>query len=179
MSANAGIYGVVGEFVDPHELVHAAHAARDYGYTKLDAFSPFPVHGLDKALGIARSKLGLIVAAAGVTGGAAAFALQWWTSVKAYPLHVGGKPLFAWEPSIPIIFELSVLLAAFGAVLGMIALNGLPRFYHPVFNWERFKRVSDDRFFLAIEACDPRFDAPRAADFLRSTGAVATEVVES
>lgn len=179
MRENAGIYGVVGEFTDQHELVHAARAARDCGYTKLDAFSPFPVHGLDKALGIARSRLGLIVAATGVTGGAGALALQWWTSVKAYPLHVGGKPLFAWEPSIPIIFELSVLLAAFGAVLGMIALNGLPRFYHPVFNWERFKRVSDDRFFLAIEACDPMFDAPRTAGFLRSTGAVATEVVES
>jgi hypothetical protein len=179
MSENTGIYGVVGEFTDSHELVHAARAARDRGYTKLDAFSPFPVHGLDKALGIARSKLGFIVAATGITGGAGALALQWWTSVKAYPLHVGGKPLFALEPSIPIIFELSVLLAAFGAVLGMIALNGLPRFYHPAFNWERFKRVSDDRFFLAIEASDPLFDAPRAADFLRSTGAVAAEVVES
>ncbi len=178
MSDNTGIYGVVGEFTDPHVLVHAARAAREDGYTKLDAFSPFPVHGLDDALGIARSKLGLIVAAAGVAGGAAALALQWWTAVKAYPLHVGGKPLFAWEPSIPIIFEISVLLASFGAVLGMIALNGLPQFYHPAFNWERFKQVSDDRFFLAIEARDPLFDAPRVKDFLRATGAVATEVVE-
>ena len=136
------------------------------------------MHGLDKALGIGRSKLGFIVAVTGVMGGAAALALQWWTSVKAYPLHVGGKPLFAIEPSIPIIFELSVLLAAFGAVLGMIALNGLPKFYHPAFNWDRFKRVSDDRFFLAIEADDEQFDAPRAAEFLRAAGAVATEVVE-
>jgi hypothetical protein len=179
MSGNALLYGVIGEFTDQHKLVHAAHAARERGYTRLDAFSPFPVHGLDRALGIGRSKLGFIVAVTGVMGGAAALALQWWTSVKAYPLHVGGKPLFAIEPSIPIIFELSVLLAAFGAALGMIALNGLPRFYHPAFNWDRFKRVSDDRFFLAIEADDKQFDASRATEFLRAAGAVATEVVES
>jgi hypothetical protein len=179
MSENAGIYGVIGEFTDAHDLVHAARTARERGYLKLDAFSPFPVHGLDQALGIVRSKLGLIVAATGVTGGAAALALQWWTSVKAFPLHVGGKPLFAFEPSIPIIFELSVLLAAFGAVLGMIALNGLPRFYHPAFNWERFKRATDDRFFLAIEADDAQFNPACAVEFLHSTGAVAAEVVEA
>jgi len=179
MSATLPIYGVVGEFTDGHALVHAARAARERGYTRLDGFSPFPVHGLDRALGIERSKLGYIVAVAGVSGGAAAIALQWWTSVKAYPLHVGGKPLFAIEPSVPIIFELSVLFAACGAVLGMIALNGLPRFYHPAFNWDRFKRVSDDRFFLAIEADAPDFDAARAVEFLAKHGAVATEVVES
>ena len=177
MSANPQVYGVVGEFADPHALLNAAEAARGEGYTKLDAFSPFPVHGLERAMGIPRSRLGLIVAVTGLVGGASGLLLQWWTGAVSFPLNVGGKPHFAIEPSVPIIFELSVLLAAFGAVVGMIALSGLPRFYHPVFNWERFKRVSDDRFFLAIESSDPLFDEREIVRFLRSAGAVAAEVV--
>ena len=170
-------YGVIGEFEDPHALVHAARAARESGYQKLDAFTPFPVHGLDRALRIPRSRLGFLVAATGVLGGASALLLQWWTGTFGYPLVIGGKPLFAFEPSVPILFELSVLLAAFGAVVGMILFNGLPRFYHPVFQWDRFRRVSDDRFFLAIENDGPNFDPTQAVEFLRSQGAAAVEVL--
>lgn len=177
VQAPAQVYGAVAEFDSPEELLEAVRAARERGYSKLDAYTPFPVHGLDEAMGASRSRLGWIVLGAGVFGAAAALLLQWWTGAVDSPLVIGGKPFFAFEFSIPITFELTVLFAAFGAVFGMLALNGLPRFYHPVFQYPRFHRATDDRFLLAIEAAGEQFDADEAAGLLRSLGGRHAEVV--
>lgn len=173
----AGIYGAVAEFETPAELLRAVYAVRAQGWEKLDAYTPFAVHGLEAALGMKRSGLGWIALGGGVAGAAAALLLQWWTGAVAYPLVVDGKPLFSIVPSIPIIFELTVLLAAFGAVFGMLALNGLPRFNHPVFGHPGFERAMDDRFLLAIEAHGAGFDAVGAVRALEAAGGRNAQVV--
>lgn len=178
--AGRSVYGVVGEFERPEDLVRAGeelHHRR--GYTRIDAYSPFPIHGIDEAIGTPRSKLGYIVFACGMFGLANAIFMIWYTNGYDYPLVIGGKPLFAWEFSVPVMFELTVLLSAFGAVLGMLFLNGLPRFYHPTFNYDRFGASTDDRFLLVVEASDPRFDVKEVRDLLIQVGAVNAEVVES
>lgn len=172
------VYAVMGEFSDPHELVHAGRKIREMGYTKLDAMTPFPVHGIDDALGIPYSKVGWIVICFGLLGMATALTLIWWVGAVNYPLVVGGKPLFDFTFSIPVTFELTVLLSAFAAVIGMFALNGLPRLYHPALNYSRAHRASDDRFLLLIEADDPKFHPQQSAEHLRSVGAAEVEVVE-
>lgn len=172
------VYGVIGEFSDPHELVHAGRKIREMGYTKLDAMSPFPVHGIDDAIGIPYSKLGWIVICVGLCGTLTAELLIWWCGVINYPLVIGGKPLFDFSFTIPIAFELTILFSAFAAFIGMFALNGLPRLYHPALNYKNTHRASDDRFLLVIEANDPHFDAQRSADHLRHVGASEVEVVE-
>ena len=172
-------YGLVAEFDDDRELVTAARAARDFGYTHMDAYSPFPVHGIDDAIGIPRSPLGFIVAAAGSVGLLAATLLVWWTGAVDYPLVIGGKPLFAVEFSVPVMFELTVLFSAFAAVLGMFHLNRIPTFYHPVFNYSRFEGVTDDKFLLAIEATDPLFNPDESAMLMKKLGATVTELVEA
>jgi len=172
------VYAVMGEFSDPHELVHAGRKIREMGYTKLDAMSPFPVHGIDDAIGIPYSKLGWIVICIGLCGTLTAELLIWWCGAINYPLVIGGKPLFDFSFTIPIAFELTVLFSAFAAFLGMWALNGLPRFYHPSLNYKNAHRASDDRFLLVIEADDPKFDPQKSAEHLRSVGAEEVEVVE-
>jgi hypothetical protein len=172
------VYAVMGEFSDPHDLVDAGRKIREMGYTKLDALSPFPVHGIDDAIGIPYSKLGWIVICVGLLGTLSAQLLIWWCGAVNYPLVIGGKPLFDVTFSIPITFELTVLFSAFAAFLGMWALNGLPRLYHPALNYRNANRISDDRFVLVIEANDPQFDAHRTAEHLRSVGADTVEVVE-
>lgn len=171
------LYGVVAEFESPDALLDAVRAARDAGYSRLDAFTPFPIHGIDQAMGARRSMLGYIVFAGGLAGCAAAVGLQWFTGAVDYPLVIGGKPFFAVEFSMPIIFELTVLLAAFATVGGMLFLNGLPRFYHPVFQHRSFPGASDDRFLLAIEADGPDFQSGPALAFLRAVGGSNAEVV--
>ncbi len=171
------IYAVIGEFETPEALVEAVWAARREGYRKLDALSPFPIHGIDEALGHGRSRLGFIVAAMGVIGATAALLLQWWTGAVDYPLVIGGKPFFAFEFSIPITFELTVLLAAFGAVFGMLALNGLPRLYHPVFNYARIRGASDDKFLLVMERSGDSFRAEDALRLMKELGAAHAEAV--
>jgi hypothetical protein len=171
------VYGVVAEFGSPEELLEGVRAARALGYGKMDAFTPFPIHGIDEAMGVDRSRLGWIVAGGGVLGAILAFLMQWWTGSVASPLVIAGKPLFAFEFGLPIIFEAAVLLAAFGAVLGMLALNGLPRFYHPVFKHSRFDRAADDKFLLALESNGANFDAEQAAEILKSAGGKHVEVV--
>jgi hypothetical protein len=173
------LYGVIGEFDTPEGLLQAARAARREGYTKVDAMTPFPIHGLEDAVGLKASPLGFIVMGVGLCGTAAALLLQWWTGAVDYPLVIGGKPLFALEFSIPVTFELTVLFAAFAAVLGMFALNGLPRFHHPSFHYKNFPAVTDDRFLLVIERTDPLFDAEIARRHLLAYGAVNTELVEA
>lgn len=172
------IYGAVAEFETAEGLLAAAKALREQGYEKLDAHTPFPIHGIDEVLGIKHSPLGWLVLGGGIAGFVAAVALQWWTGAVDYPLIIGGKPLFAFEFSIPIIFELTVLLAAFAAVGGMLALNGLPKLYHPLFNYEGFNRASDDRFLLSIEAADGKFDAERIPGVLTELGADTAAIVE-
>lgn len=173
------LYGVAAEFDDSERLLAAIRAARELGYKRLEACTPFPVHGLDEALRLDRSKLGYVVLAAGLAGAAGALLLQWWTGTVGYPLVIGGKPLFAVEFSVPITFELSVLAASFAAVAGMLVFNGLPRFHHPVFSHPRFTGAMDDRFLLAIEAEGPGFDAGRAIALLESLGGRQAEALEA
>jgi hypothetical protein len=172
------VYGLLAEFSDPGALLHAAEEVRAEGYRHFDTYSPFPIHGMDDAMGLGNSKVGYFAFLGGVTGFAAAYLLQWWTSAVDYPLNISGKPFFAVEPSVPIMFELTVLFAAFGAVAGMLALNGLPRPYNPLFYSDRFEGATDDRFFLHVAATDDQFDAEDTAAMLRRIGAVHIELVQ-
>lgn len=172
-------FGLLAEFASPADLYHACERVRDAGYTRWDAHSPFPVHGLERAMGIRRSILPWIILVAGLTGAILGFVLQWWVHVSAYPLVISGKPFFAWPAFIPITFELGVLFGAFGAVIGMLALNRLPMHYHPLFHAKIFERVTDDAFFISIESWDPRFDASATRTLLEGLGARRVELVES
>ena len=170
MQPTEGLYGVMAEFNDAQALMDAAHAARKAGYTRMDAYSPFPIHGLDDAIGFHESIMSKIVLAAGILGGSGGFFMCWYANVIAYPMNIGGKPYNSWPAWIPITFECTILLAALTAVFGMIAINGLPMPYHPVFNVRRFSHASRDKFFLAIEATDPKFDVLGARKFLHTLG---------
>ena len=172
------VYGVMGAFTNPDDLVDAGRRIREMGYTKLDAMSPFPVHGIDDAIGVPPSKLGWLVIWFSALGCATAISLIWYVGAINYPLVIGGKPVFDFSYTIPIAFELTVLFSAFASFLGMWAINGLPRLYHPSFNYSQAHRASDDLFLLVIEANDPKFDAQVCVEHLRSVGAGDVEVVE-
>ena len=161
-----GIYGVMAEFDNPSALVSAARAARAKGYRKLDAYSPFPIEELTDALHLHKNKLPLIVLAGGVIGGLTGFFLQYWIAVIYFPINIAGRPLNSWPSFIIITFELTILFASLSAVLGMMALCGLPMPYHPVFNVPRFSAASRNRFFLCIEAADPLFGPAQTSQFL-------------
>jgi hypothetical protein len=177
---DASLFGVVAEFDSPDALVDAGHELHhDLGYSKLDALSPFPIHGIDEAIGTPKSKLGYVVACCALFGLANAVFMIWYIGAIDYPLVIGGKPFFAWEFSVPVMFELTVLLSAFGAVIGMIVLNGLPRFYHPVFNYSNYPSITNDRYLLVVEAGDPNFDIDETPRKLRELGATRVEVVEA
>lgn len=171
------VYGILAEFRDPGSLVHAADRVRKAGYRHFDTHTPFPIHGMDRAMGLGNSKVGFFTLGGGISGFALAYWLQWWTGGVDYPLNISGKPFFAVEPSIPIIFELTVLFSAFGAVIGMLALNGLPRPYNPLFYSRNFERATDDAFFLHIAASDRKFDEEEAAAFLEELGGYNIEVL--
>jgi hypothetical protein len=168
MSNSTPIYGLLAEFEGPEELVTAAQAARAEGYRKLDAYTPFPVEGLAQALGFHRTGVSRVALLGGIVGCVGGFWLQYWCAAIDYPLNLGGRPLDSWPSFIPVTFELTVLGAAMAAVVGLFALNGLPMPYHPVFNVPRFALASRDRFFLCIEAADPRFDRQATQQFLMS-----------
>lgn len=173
-----GVYGVLAEFPNPGALLHAAKEVRKAGYLHFDTHSPFPIHGMDAAMGLGNSKVGFLTLGGGITGLLTGYVLQWWTGGVDYPINVSGKPFFAIEPSIPVIFELTVLMSAFGAVFGMFALNGLPRPYNPIFYSKRFAKASDDGFFLHIAASDKRFDQQAVEAFLARIGGSHIEVLE-
>ena len=160
------IYGLMAEFDDPTSLVTAAERAHREGYRSMDAYSPFPIEALTEALDIHDRKLPAVVLGGGILGGLFGFGLCYWCSVISYPLNVGGKPYNSVPAFIVPTFECTILFAAFAAVLGMLALNGLPMPYHPVFNTPRFAFASRDRFFLCIEAKDPKFDHDETWAFL-------------
>jgi len=161
------IYGLMAEFDDPNALVAATERAHHEGYRRMDAYSPFPIEELHKALGSRHTRLPLLVLIGGLFGCVGGYALQYWASAIAYPVNVGGRPLHSWPAFIPVTFECTILAAAAAAVFGMLALNGLPMPYHPVFNVARFERASRDKFFLLVESTDPQFDRERTRDFLK------------
>jgi uncharacterized membrane protein len=162
------IYGVMAEFNNPTALVNAAREARARGYRKLDAYTPFPIEELSEALHLPKSKLPLIVLIGGILGGLTGFLMQYYVTVIYFPINVAGRPLDSWPMYIVITFELTILFAAISAVLGLLALCGLPMPYHPTFNVPRFARASRSRFFLCIQATDPLFDRKATEDFLES-----------
>lgn len=171
-------YGVVAEFLSAKELLTATEATRKAGYTRIDAYSPLPIHGMEEAIGQKYTRLPLLVALGGLTGGTGGYLLQYWTAVVDYPIMIGGKGLHSWPAFIPVTFECTILFSAFAAVLGMILLNGLPRPSHPVFETPGFDRASSDRFFLAIEAEDPKFERADAKRFLEELNPHAVSEVE-
>lgn len=201
------IFGVIAEFKTPAEIYHAAEKARAEGYSQFDCFTPFPVHGLEKPMGLAASKVPWIVLVGGITGFSLGILLQGYSSVadrawfasiagedspvmwiykllvemigSGYPMIIGGKPFFSYQAYVPVTFELTILLSAFGAVFGMLGLNRLPTWYHPAFKLPSFRRVTDDRFFLAIEAKDPRFEATKVKSFLTELGGENVTVLEA
>jgi hypothetical protein len=172
------IHGLIAEFETHHELLAAAALARDRGYRRMDAYSPFPVEGLPEALGRRRTRIPLLVLIGGICGGLGGYFMEWYANVVSYPINIGGRPLNSWPSFIPITFELTVLGAALSAFFGSMALNKLPQPYHPVFGALHFERASIDRFFLCIEAVDPLFDIEATRAFLEKTKAVSVSEVK-
>ena len=162
------IYGLIAEFENPTGLVNAARAAREQGYRKLDAYSPFPIEELNEALHLHRNKLPLIVLLGGLVGGTLGYILQYYVTVVYFPINIAGRPLHSWPSYVVITFEMTILFAALSAVLGLLALCGLPMPYHPVFNVPRFALASRNRFFLCIQARDPLFDRAKTSAFLET-----------
>ena len=172
------LYGLLAEFDGPDELLKAAKDAYAEGYRNMDAYSPMPIHDLSESMGYDKHRIPTIVLICAILGACSGFGLQYWVSVIEYPLNVGGRPLLSWPSFIPVTFELGVLFSAFGALIGMLILNGLPRPYHPVFNVPNFERASGDGFFLCIEAEDPKFDISETRAFLESLKAKKVDDVE-
>ena len=168
MKRTSTVYGLMAEFDDPTSLVAATQRAHDAGYRRMDAYSPFPIEELHEALGARHTRLPLLVLLGGLCGCIGGYTLEYWSSVVAYPLNIGGKPLHSWPAFIPVTFETTILVAALTCVLGMLALNGLPQPYHPVFNVPRFALASRNRFFLCIESTDPKFDVEATRRFLET-----------
>ncbi|HEY0385066.1 MAG TPA: DUF3341 domain-containing protein [Pyrinomonadaceae bacterium] len=170
------LYGLMAEFDNPTDLVAAAREAYEAGYRKINGYSPFPIEALQEAIGFHKTGMPLIVLIGGIVGAVLGYGMQYYLAAVDYPLNVGGRPNHSWPSFIPITFEMTVLCAALAAVFGMLALNGLPQPYHPVFNAPNFELASRDRFFLAIEAKDPLFEYEKTLEFMKSLNA--REVVD-
>jgi hypothetical protein len=173
------VYGLMAEFVSEEELLEATHQTVAAGYRRIDAYSPFPVDGLAEALRMRNTRLPWIILGGGILGAVTGYGMQVYAMAIAYPINVGGRPLNSWPNFIPVTFELAILFAAFAAVLGMFALNGLPMPYHPVFNVPNFELASRSHFFLVIEARDPQFDSSETRRFLENLHPVSVSEVIS
>lgn len=174
-----GTFGLLAEYETPGQLMKAAEQIRDAGFKKWDCHTPFPVHGLDDAMGLGSPKLPWVVMGAGATGTVLAVLLQWWTNASDYRILISGKPMWSIPANIPIIFEVTVLLSALAAFGCLFAFNSLPQFFHPTFRSARFKRATTDRFFIVVEAADPQFDMQKTQTLLQSTGADFIETLEA
>lgn len=172
------LVGLLAEFTTIDSVAKAANTVRRAGFTRWDVHSPFPIHGIDYAMGIRPTILPWIVLCAGLTGMTGGLLLQWWTNAFDYQFYISGKPLWSLPANIPVIFETTVLFSAFTTGLGMLALNGLPRWSNPLFKSDRFRKVTDDRFFVVIDATDKKFDEAATTKLLQDVGAVAIERVE-
>ena len=171
MKPRTPIYGLMGEFETPEQILNAARRARQAGYRQMDAYTPYSVEGLAGELEMRRTRVSFVVLIGGLVGAAAGFWMQYDSMAIDYPFNVGGRPYNSWPAFIPVTFEMMVLMASFAALFGMLFLNGLPRPHHPVFNVPRFARASQDRFFLCIEAADPQFKRDETRRFLEGLGA--------
>jgi hypothetical protein len=171
------LFGLLAEFETVEAVLAAAESVREAGYRRFDVHTPIPIHGLDEAMGIRPTPIPWLVLGGGITGAALGLGLQWFTNAFDYPFLISGKPLFGLPAAIPVTFELTVLLAALGAVGFLFVLAGWPRWHHPLFSSERFRRASDDRFFISVEAGDELFEAARCRELLAALGAVAVEEV--
>lgn len=171
------LYGLLAEFRNPKELLDIATVVSKNGYRAFDTYSPFPIHGIDKAMNLKKSRLGWIVLVHGLIGLVGALSLIYYTSAVDYPLNISGKSLLNIPAWIPVTFELTILLSAFGATFGLFYLNGLPRFNHPLFNSDRFSKATDDGFFVCIEAEDPQFESEKVRKLLENSGASYIEEV--
>jgi hypothetical protein len=178
MNEAAKPYGVIAEFTNAAGIMHAAEKVRDAGFTRWDVFTPFPVHGMDKAMGLKNSKVGWFAFLGGATGYTCGMLMIWFMNALDYPIVVGGKPMFSPYAAFPPSYELTILFGAFGALGGMLFLNRLPRLHHPLLKNRRFTQVTHDRFFLVIECADPRYDAPATLKLLAEAGSDHIEVVE-
>jgi len=161
------IYGLMAEFDSAQELVEAAHKTHEAGYKKIDAYSPFPIEGLAEAIGFRKNRVPLVVLIGGLIGGLSGYMLQYWVAAITYPINVGGRPFHSWPSFIIVTFEMTILFGGLSAVFGMLALNGLPMPYHPVFNVPEFKQASENKFFLVVFSSDPKYDAAGTRSFLQ------------
>jgi hypothetical protein len=170
MAEKKEIYGMIAQFGTAQSLMDAVEKAREHGYRKMEAYSPYPIHGLSEALGFHKTKLPYIIFTGGFTGAFVGFMMMYVSAVFFYPLNIDGKPMNSWVGFVPITFECMILLAAFSAVLGMLGLNGLPQPYHPLFNCEAFSHASRDKFFLCVESGDSLFNVEQTRKFFETLG---------
>jgi hypothetical protein len=176
-TTSSRVFGLLAEFSSPGALFRACEEVRDAGFTRWDAHTPFPVHGLERAMGLRRSPVPVFVLVLGLAGAAGGMLLQSWVATTAYPLVISGKPLFSWPAFVPIMFECGVLGGALGALFGFLLTSRLPRHHHPLFSSERFERATDDAFFISIEADDPRFQRDETPSWMEGLGATRVELV--
>ena len=178
MSANAKPYGLLAEFDNTADVLHAAEKVRDAGFRKWDVHMPFPIHGMDKAMGLKNSKVGWFAFIGGVTGYATGMLMIWWMNAIDYPIVVGGKPMFSPYGAFPPSYELTILFGAFGSLFGMLFLNRLPRLHHPLLKHRRFALATHDRFFVVIETADPKYSETETRTLLEAAGSKRIEMVE-
>jgi len=177
MSDSTVKYGLLAEFDTAADIMHAAEKVRDAGYRRWDVYTPFPIHGMDDAMGLKKSQVGWFTFCGGATGITLGYLMMWWMNAYDYAITVGGKPLFSPIFSFPVAYECTILLAAFGSLGGMLFLNRLPRWYNPLFSSDRFKKATHDKFFLAIEATDPKFSDAETRKLLQDAGSKLIEEV--
>jgi hypothetical protein len=175
---SAQTYGLIAEFETPADAMHAAEKVRDAGFNRWDVFTPYPVHGMDKAMGLKNSKVGWFSFLGGVTGYTTGMLMIWWMNAVDYPIMIGGKPMFSPWAAFPPSYELTILFGSFGALGGMLFLNRLPRLHHPLLKHKRFALATHDKFFIVIETTDPKYSETETRKLLESAGSKRIELVE-